>query len=89
MQSKIAATGINDVKKALREDNLVVLVTNNSVFTKEKEYHVLLYKIDNDGKFYLKDPKKSNAINKGYNNKAFTEKEITTKAVKFYIFERY
>lgn len=77
------------VKKALQSDNYVVLVTNSSKFTNEKQHHVLLYRLDDQNKYYLKDPNKENAINKDYNNKAFTEEEITDGAVGFYIFERY
>ena len=73
----------------MKNDNFVVLVTNNPIFTNGNNHHVLLYKIDEKGNFYIKDPKKENAINKKYNTKAFTENEIIEGATRFYIFARY
>lgn len=89
IKSIFGKSDMNSIKKAIQADNLVVLITNSSKFTDGKQHHVLLYKIDNQGRYYLKDPKKENAINKKYNNKAFSESEITDGALGFYIFERY
>lgn len=40
-----------------------------------------------NGLIYVNDPSKNNAVNKGYNDRAFTVSEITQAAKQYWIFE--
>lgn len=45
-----------------------------------------IYKVDENDNIYVKDPNKNNAVNKGYNDRAFTQNEINQAARQYFIF---
>lgn len=86
MNCKITQTNsINKVVSALKEGNLVISSQHKGIFT-GKGHFILLAGIDENGGIHVHDPNKTNAVKKGYNNRAFTKEEIDASASNYWIF---
>lgn len=77
---------ISEAVTALRSGKLVISSQDPGLFTSGGHF-ILLYKIDESGNIYVKDPNKNNAVNKGYNTRAFTQSEINAAAKTYFIFQ--
>lgn len=78
-------SNFSQVEEALRNGKLVISSQSKGIFTQGGHYILLTKMVD--GKIYVNDPNKNNAINKGYNNRGFTTSEITRSAKQYWIFE--
>lgn len=75
------------VLMALRQGKPVICSQSPGLFTKGGHI-IVLRGVNRDGKVYVNDPNKANAVNKGYQNRAFDlEKEIHRTAKIYWIFE--
>lgn len=51
-------------------------------------HYIVLTGLDSNGKVYVNDPNKNNAVNKGYNNRTFDfASEINVTAKMYFVFE--
>lgn len=76
---------IQEVQQALQSGKLVISSQSKGLFTSGGHYILLTKMVD--GKIYVNDPNKNNAIGKGYNNRAFTVEEISKAAKQYWIFQ--
>ena len=76
---------INDVVTALKSGKVVISSQGKGLFTTGGHY-IVLAGVTSDGKIIVKDPNKKNAVNKNYNNRAFTTAEINQAAKNYWIF---
>lgn len=77
---------IDEVANALSSGALVISSQGRGLFTNGGHY-IVLSEIDSDGQITVKDPNKGNAVNKGYNDRKFSKKEINNSAKKYWIFK--
>lgn len=68
-------TSIDRVVQALKENHPVMSSQRGGIFT-SGGHLIVLRGITSDGKILVNDPNKNNAVNKGYNNRAFSPSEI-------------
>ena len=78
-------SNINEVVSALKSGKLVISSQGPGLFTNGGHF-IVLYKIDEQGNIYVKDPNGYNAINRGYNTRPFTQTEIDQAAGTYFIF---
>lgn len=76
---------MQEVQQALQSGKLVISSQSEGLFTSGGHYILLTKMVD--GKIYVNDPNKNNAIGKGYNNRAFTVEEISRAAKQYWIFK--
>lgn len=77
---------IEEAVIALKSGKLVISSQRSGLFTTGGHF-IFLYKVDENENIYVKDPNKTNAVKKGYNNRAFTKREINQAAAQYFIFE--
>lgn len=78
-------TSIKEVVTALQEGHPVMSSQGTGLFT-VGGHLIVLRGVTEDGKILVNDPNANNAINKNYNNRAFTQGEIDQSAGTYYIF---
>ena len=78
---------INEAVEALRNGHPVMSSQGPGLFTKQGHL-IVLRGVTSDGKILVNDPNKNNAINKGYNNRAFTVDEIKKSGGTYFIWPK-
>lgn len=78
-------TSIKEVVTALQEGHPVMSSQGTGLFT-TGGHLIVLRGVTEDGKILVNDPNAYNAVNKNYNNRAFTQGEIAQSAGTYYIF---
>lgn len=84
--SVTTTTSIDAVVSALREGRPVMSSQAAGLFTRGGHL-IVLSGLDENGNIWVNDPNKNNAVNKGYNNRAFTPSEINASNRQYWIFE--
>lgn len=80
-------TDKNKMIKALKEGHPVMSSQGPGLFT-SAGHLIVLRGITSDGKILVNDPNKSNAVNKGYNEREFTIDEIEAARGKYFIWPK-
>lgn len=80
----VQTNSFSSVENALKNGRLVISSQGPGLFTKGGHYIVLVKMVD--GKIYVNDPNKHNAVYKGYNDRGFTPAEIKQAAKQYWIF---
>ena len=83
----IETKNINEVVNALKNGNLVISSQHKGIFTTDGHF-IVLAGINSNEEIYVKDPSKKNAVKRGYNNRAFTKKEIEASRSNYWIFSK-
>lgn len=78
-------SSFSEVENALQTGKLVISSQGPGLFTSSGHF-IVLTRMEN-GLIYVNDPNKKNAVDKGYNDRAFTVSEITQAAKQYWIFE--
>ena len=78
---------INAAVSELQKGNLVISSQSAGLFTQGGHF-ILLSSIDASGGIKVRDPNKNNAVNKGYNDRIFTQAEIDQSARNYWSFAR-
>lgn len=78
---------INDVILNIKNGAIAISAQKKGLFT-EKGHFIVLYDIDKNEKIKIKDPNKTNAIYKKFNDKTFTTEQIDTSSIRYWIFTK-
>lgn len=81
-----ATESISEVEEALKQGKMAISSQREGIFTRGGHF-IVLASIDNTGRFQVLDPSRSNAVDRGYNDRRFTQSEITASALQYWIFE--
>lgn len=84
--SVTTTTSIDEVVSALGEGRPVMSSQAAGLFT-SGGHLIVLSGLDENGNIWVNDPNKNNAVNKGYNDRAFTPSEINASNRQYWIFE--
>lgn len=78
---------INAAVSELQKGNLVISSQSAGLFTQGGHF-ILLSSIDSNGGIKVRDPNRSNAVDRGYNDRIFTQAEIDQSARNYWSFAR-
>lgn len=79
---------INAAVEQLRRGNLVISSQATGIFTPNYGHFIVLSSVDSNGGIRVRDPNKTNAIQRGYNSRTFTAAEISASAKNYWAFVR-
>lgn len=87
LNATVRQVGGSQAYTALSSGKLVISSQSPGLFTNGGHY-IVLTGLDSNGKVYVNDPNKNNAVNKGYNNRTFDfASEINVTAKMYFVFE--
>lgn len=87
LNTTVRQVGGSQAYTALSRGKLVISSQSPGLFTNGGHY-IVLTGLDSNGKVYVNDPNKNNAVNKGYNNRTFDfASEINVTAKMYFVFE--
>ena len=78
---------IEAAAEELRKGNLVISSQEAGIFTRGGHF-IVLSSIDENGEISVRDPNKTNAIDRGYNNRKFSMSEISQSACNYWSFQK-
>ena len=80
-------SNINEAYNALKEGHPVMSAQSAGLFT-SGGHLIVLRGVDENGKILVNDPNKHNAVDKGYNNRAFSKNEIYAAGTQYFIWPK-
>ena len=78
---------IDSAVAELQKGNLVISSQNPGMFTSSGHF-IVLSSINENGGITVRDPNKNNAVNKNYENRAFSSSEISASGANYWVFKR-
>lgn len=87
LQAPVVTRSINEVVQALKNNQPVISAQSKGIFT-SGGHLIVLRGVDSNGNIYVNDPNRYNAINKGYETRAFTPQEVAASGGTYWIFQR-